>query len=313
MASILFDHNENSVQILKSNFRKDIKLSVSENFTYSDHFSVLTEENEFIGVRVHQYLSDLELKGAKAEIKFKDFLDENEIPFLYIGQSHQGIERSNALQDKLKSRRPDFLVNFREIGTLFFDVKCRQKKGFIKSSKKYFHLSQYELEGLSKLSALHIPVWIAFIDEHDISFKSKVDSFYLASISDIKDFYDQLIKKLDVNDQAVLDCIRIPEELITQIDGKSLSFKIGFSKFSDDKVISDFAEKYYAIFQNIRDVLRNYIRNNTVFKSHIIEATIKQTSSFAFRYEVSKILAQMIENGSVIYEPKKPLKLKGEL
>lgn len=310
MAYINFDPNTNSIRLIKGIVKNDTELTEFE--TPDRHFSIFKEKEEFKGIKLNNYLSNLELKGSKAENLFKSLLDENNVPFLYIGQGPLGLERSNVLKDKMKSKRPDFLVNLPDMGILFFDVKCRQKKGFPTSSKTYFQLFKNEIIGLINLhEQLLVPVWIAFIDEYIISDDSPTKPvFYLIPISLLKKYYDQLKENLTERENEMLTSIRIPDELLYEVKEK-FAFKVGVSNINE-VLAKSFAKSYKGLIRRIEDRIKDCIRSNSVLKSNLSQTIIKDTSKFAFKNEVEIILQKLICEKVIEYEPYKPLTLLGE-
>ena len=310
MAYINFDPKSNSIRLVKGIVKNDIELIEVE--TPDRNYSIFKEKEEFKGIKLNNYLSELELKGTKAENLFKSLMDENDVPFLYIGQGPLGLERSNVLKDKMKSKRPDFLVNLPDMGILFFDVKCRQKKGFPTSSKTYFQLFKNEIIGLINLhEQLLVPVWIAFIDEYIISDDTSTrPEFYLIPISLLKKYFDQLKENLTERENDMLTSIRIPDELMYEVKDK-FAFKVGVSNINEELAIS-FAKSYKGLIRRIEDKIKECIRSNSVLKTNLSQAIIKDTSKFAFRNEVETILQKLIHEKVIEYEPYKPLTLLGE-
>jgi hypothetical protein len=129
MSYINYKSDENAIYVCKGYYRTfDRLISESEN----ENFVTLKNGEKFNGVKIKNFLSEKELDGLKCEEKFKKLLEQNNIPFLYIGQGPFGIERSGILIEQTKSKRADFILNIPDMGTLLFDVKCRSKIGFKK-------------------------------------------------------------------------------------------------------------------------------------------------------------------------------------
>lgn len=311
MAYIDFDPKTNSIKLIKG-IVKQTDNELTEIEANGGIYSIYKDKEEFKGIKLNDYLSDLELKGAKAENLFKSLLDSNDVPFLYIGQGPLGMERSNVLKQKMNSKRPDFLVNLPDMGILFFDVKCRQKKGFPTSSKTYFQLFKSEIIGLINLhEQLLVPVWVAFIDEFIVSDDSSTNpEFYLIPISLLKKYYEGLVSNLTEREKEMLTSIRIPDELLNEVKDK-FSFNVGVSNINKD-LGQTFAKYYKGMIRRIEDKIKECIRSKTVLKSNLSQTIIKETGKFAFRNEVENILKQLIEEKVVEYEPSKPLKLSGE-
>ena len=206
MAYIDYDQTRNSISLIRgiANFYNQLSYVEADG-----NFQIIEEEGKFKGIKVYEFLSRLELKGLKAEIKFKNLLENNSIPYLYVGQGPLGIEKSNVLKETTKSKRPDFLVNLPDIGILFFDVKCRQKIGFPRKPSKYFQIFVKEAQGLINLhEQLLISVWIAFYDESNVD-KESSDTFYLLPISLLKSYMKSLFQKLGERDSRIVSSLRI--------------------------------------------------------------------------------------------------------
>jgi len=310
MAYIDFDPKFNSIKLIKGIVKHETELT--EIKAKGDKYSIYKEKDEFKGIKLNDYLSELELKGAKAENLFKSLLDENDVPFLYIGQGPLGMERSNVLKEKMNSKRPDFLVNLPDMGILFFDVKCRQKKGFPTSSKTYFQLFKSEIVGLINLhEQLLVPVWIAFIDEYIVSDETSTKpEFYLIPISLLKKYFDQLKDNLTDRENEMLTSVRIPDELLYEVKDK-FAFKVGVSNINGE-LAKTFAKSYKGLIRRIEDKIKECIRTKSVLKTNLSQTIIKDTSKFAFRNEVESILSKLISEKVIEFEPKKPLTLLGE-
>jgi hypothetical protein len=308
MAYIDFDHQHNTLKAIRGIISYDTRL---EEKVDPLGFSTYTEQGQLKGICLPDYLSDLELKGIKAENYFKELLDNNNIPYLYIGQGPIGIERSLVLKDKMKSKRPDFLVNLPDIGILFYDVKCRKKQGFPNSSRKYFQVFKTEIEGLINLhEQLLVPVWVAFIDESIVSADTTEPEFYLAPISLIKRYITLLKSNLGDREFKIITSIRLPDELFNEIKG-IFSFKVGISIVKEETAKS-FANSYKGLIRRIEDKIKDRIRKSSVLKTHLAHSIIDETKDFAFKAEVEIIIKQLIDEKIIIYEPNKPLTLQGE-
>ncbi len=312
MAYIHFDSQTNSIKVIRGLVTPTTEFI--EIDSKGNNYSIFKnqETNDFIGVKLNSYMSPLELKGFKAETVFKLMLEKNNVPFLYVGQGPLGIEKSNILKDKMNSKRPDFLVNLPDIGTLFFDVKCRQKKGFPNNRKTFFQLFDSEINSLINLhEQLLVPVWVAFVDESQLMDGTLEESkFFIVPISTLKKYCDRLKQNLNEREIKMLTSIRIPDEFLFEIN-TAFTFKVGITSV-DDELVKEFSKKYKGLIRKIEDQIKNCIRTQKVLKSNLTQTLIKETGSFAFRNEVEKILSTLIEEKVVVYEPKKLLSLLGE-
>ena len=311
MAYTEFDASENSIKVLKGIISKH-DFPFTETIEQGGLFSIFKENEIFKGIKLNDYLSHLELKGVKAEKLFKDLLEKNDVPCLYIGQGPHGVEKSNVLKDKMKSRRPDFLVNLPDMGILFFDVKCRLRKGFPSNPKTYFQLFRTEIDGLINLhERLLVPVWIAFIDESCVSDeKNMLTEFFLTPISSIKKYYDSLKSNLTERENKLITSIRIPDELLYSVKD-TFTFKVGMSNVNEELAIN-FAKSYKGLLRRIEDKIKECIRNQKVLKTQLSQTIIEETRQYAFKAEVDLILKTLIEEKVIEYEAYKPLALQGE-
>ena len=126
-------------------------------------------------------------KGKMAEKSFKDFLNDNKIPFYYIDQSKDSFSKIFQIKN---IKRPDYIV-YTEKGVFHIDVKCRKKYSLVSKEEERFSLSQKDIE---KLFNFHYKLcsntWIAFTDE-------KAKDFFYAPISKIYDYYIYIINGIN--------------------------------------------------------------------------------------------------------------------
>ena len=85
MSYINYKSEENSIYVCKG-FSKSFENLNSES--ENENFEILNNKNIFSGIRIKRFLSERELDGLKCEEQFKRLLEENSVPFLYIGQGH---------------------------------------------------------------------------------------------------------------------------------------------------------------------------------------------------------------------------------
>ena len=98
-------------------------------------------------------------KERLAEMKFKEWLDCNNIPYWYI---QQNIETFSIALKKYMSKRPDFFILVPNIGFILTDVEYKQPlekyEKFaidLEESKKYSNLQKY----------FNLQVWYVFSSE----------------------------------------------------------------------------------------------------------------------------------------------------
>ena len=63
-------------------------------------------------------------KGNETEIKFKEWLDKHNIPYLYLQQDTQTL--SPAFKKYFSGKRPDFLILIPHLGFIFVDTKYKK-------------------------------------------------------------------------------------------------------------------------------------------------------------------------------------------
>jgi hypothetical protein len=306
MSYITTDFEKNIIQIFPNNSKKPNSLKRTNLNKLAD---ALHDNNELVGIEVKDLYLKEEKKGLKAENCFKQKLEDNKIPYLYIGQNPIGLHKSEVLLKDMKSKRPDFFVQIPNLGGVFFDVKCRKKIGFVKEGKKFFQLTIGEIDALKRLQDyLMTPVWIAFADEYDVYKKSTFD-FNIVSISNIYDFLSKIKEHINKEIYNNISCLRIPNRLMSKVD-KEFKFQIGFSKLQEE-LISEYAELNKGLVNRLQDDIKNYIRNNEVYKSKL-DSELNINIKYAFRFEIRKVLESLIESNIVIWNKYEYLTLVGE-
>ena len=65
-----------------------------------------------------------EEKGFEAETRFREWLEKNNIPYIYLQQDTQTI--SSAFKKYFSGKRPDFLILIPNLGFIFVDVKYKK-------------------------------------------------------------------------------------------------------------------------------------------------------------------------------------------
>ena len=308
MSYIDFNYEDNSILICKGDAknRKEIKKNiVNENYT---EYSL---EGKFNGLEIKDFLSEIEKDGLKGELRFKELLEENNIPFLYIGQGPFGIERSGILIEKTKSKRADFLVNIQDMGTILFDAKCRNKITFHNTDEKYFSIFTSELEALSNLqNSILMPVWLAFTDRQLINKKEK-SIFYFISISTIVKFHMGIKKHIkDRNEFNEISVLRIPNILLTKIENQ-IVFEVGYKNI-DEELLEKYATKNIGLNRVLKDKIKEIIRTRDCHKSNVHKELIKDKIYCSFPTEVYFKIESLINENIIEYKPGNYLKLVGE-
>ena len=95
----------------------------------------------------------------EAEVKFKEWLDKHNIPYLYINQDINTF--SSVFKDKLK--RPDFMVLLPNFGFIFVDVKYKE----ISPRFGNFCIDTIETQKFSSLQRkFNLQVWYVLSNKH---------------------------------------------------------------------------------------------------------------------------------------------------
>lgn len=308
MSYIDYDIENNKLLVAKGSYIKRKNLRVTdENSNYTE-FEL---EDEFGGVEINNFLSTYERDGQLGENRFKRLLDDNNIPYLYVGQGPAGTDRSGILIDKTESKRPDFLVNIKDMGTLLFDAKCKRKIGFHNSDETYFSLFTDEITKLENLQkSILMPVWLAFTEKNGID-KNEKPTFYFISISTIISYWDGLFDYYgENNDFERLSVLRLPNELFTKIKDKII-FEVGHQQIQDS-LLKKFALHHIGLNRLLKDKIKEIIRFKKVYKSHVFSEVKRKNVNYCYPYEIRKLIEDMHHDGVIDYQERKPLQLIGE-
>ncbi|MDR2865720.1 MAG: hypothetical protein LBV68_08940, partial [Spirochaetaceae bacterium] len=182
-----------------------------------------------------------ENKGQFYEFKFKKYLDNSGISFLYIDQDY-GSQAANFANSDIK--RPDFLIYLHCIGHIFIDVKSRTKIPYEHENQdSTFYLSANEIDSLFLVqSSMFLPLWIAFVEiDKDIKFSQDIRKiinnhetlepvFYLVPITTIKNYKDRIQKSIkkqsDVQEIFKHLFVRIPMQYCKKLTEDSSMFTV---------------------------------------------------------------------------------------
>lgn len=104
--------------------------------------------------------------GDIAEIMFKDWLDKNKIPYLYIQQDKDTF--SSVFRFENYGKRPDFMILLPNFGFIFVDVKNKR----IDPKYKTFCLDEKETKTYSSFQRkFNLQIWYVISNE-DYDFKT---------------------------------------------------------------------------------------------------------------------------------------------
>jgi hypothetical protein len=227
-----------------------IKDSPAINF--NDGYIEYWEEGEFISNlefydKIKNYEEPFLKRWEKAEFVFAEYLNNNDIPFIYLNQS-DGNFYSKVLRNN-NIKRPDFLVFF-DKKPLFIDVKARNT----------YSINKKDFEKTKALKNEYlINVFFAIIDINKIEQKK----FYFLSFDVINKYVD-IIKKNNNNtlkwsfyyySKSLLE----EKIIIKNIDEKDLE-----KKYDDDKSNKNhrLSEKQSDNNNFYSDILTNYLDDN---------------------------------------------------
>lgn len=309
MAYIHNDPQSNCIDVVSgySNSSRELK----EEAVAPD-IMLLHEGKELVGVRIRNIFEKNEILGAKGEEYIKAFMERNGVPYLYVGQGPTGVAKSEVLKNDLQAHRPDFLIHLPDLGTLFFDVKCRRKKAFNEKGETCFYLFKNELESLMKLqSSLFIPVWLAFLDSDSMNRNEVRPSINLVCVSQLQDYWTAMKKSLTEREVQSLGVIRLPGALFQVVKDK-LEFKIGIQLVSED-LVSRYVGLHKGIIRRIEDEVRGFIRRNPALKTGFARTMLSiQRLPFLLDTDVTAAMVSMIQENIISHESRKPLTLVGE-
>ncbi len=100
-------------------------------------------------------------KGKKTELRFKEWLDKHQIPYLYIQQNIDTFSSAFKMS-YFKGKRPDFMILIPNLGFIFVDVKYKN----INKQYKTYPLDVDETKKFSNLQRkFNLPIWYALSNE----------------------------------------------------------------------------------------------------------------------------------------------------
>ena len=99
-------------------------------------------------------------KGSETEIRFKEWLNKHNIPYLYLQQDTQTL--SIAFKKYFSGKRPDFLVLIPNLGFIFVDVKYKK----LNSEYKTYPIDSEETKKYSSIQRkFNLNIWYALSNE----------------------------------------------------------------------------------------------------------------------------------------------------
>ena len=111
-------------------------------------------------------INESKKKGNETEIKFKEWLDKHNIPYLYLQQDMKTM--SVAFQKYFSGKRPDFLILIPNLGFIFVDVKYRK----LNQDYKNYPIDSEETKKYSSLQRkFNLNIWYVLSNE-DLDYKT---------------------------------------------------------------------------------------------------------------------------------------------
>jgi hypothetical protein len=309
MTYVSYDPESNFYDVIRGVYNGSREFREQES---AKDISLLLEGKEVAGVRIRNIFERNEVLGAKGEEYVKAFMERNGVPCLYVGQGPAGVQKSEVLKTTLQAHRPDFLIHLPDLGTLFFDVKCRWRRAFNEKGEACFYLFRSEMESLIKLHFnLFIPVWIAFLDSHAINRNEPKPVMHLVCASQLDAFWKEMKRHMSEREAHALGVIRIPMALFQEVKDK-LEFQIGVRKIPDE-LISRYADLHRGMIRRVQDEVRVFIRKNQVLETALPRKMLtSEKLPFLLDADVKAALNSLIQENVVRFEDQKPLALVGE-
>ncbi len=105
-------------------------------------------------------------KGNEAELRFKEWLEKHNIPYLYLQQDTQTI--STAFKKYFSGKRPDFLILIPNLGFIFVDIKYKK----LNPDYKTYPIDSDETKKYSSLQRkFNLNIWYVLSNE-DFDYKT---------------------------------------------------------------------------------------------------------------------------------------------
>ncbi len=99
-------------------------------------------------------------KGNETEIKFKEWLNKHNIPYLYLQQDTQTL--SIAFKKYFSGKRPDFLILIPNLGFIFVDTKYKK----INKEYKTYPIDAKETKKYSSIQRkFNLNIWYVLSNE----------------------------------------------------------------------------------------------------------------------------------------------------
>ncbi len=320
MANIIRNCEENKLKIFKG-FHKDH--SEYEYLQVDQNIEFMKDRKRIIGICLKNFFQKNELLSYYAEDAIKKYLTKNKINFMNTGLFFEARDESKSISFDIDSQRPDFLINSKNFGSTFLDVKARRslKKKLKDLEIDYFYLNEDEILSLKTVQdKMAIPVWLIIKDINDFDEEAKKyrhQKFYFTTLSAIYNYYSILKRKFTKHKMNVFS-YRIPISILYETNSLD---KIEFQKTLPGKLIDNMVELTKLAILEAEEIIKNYIREEKVFKSYLAHNLVfgsKEHSKFGSALpnfsvqDINSILWNLIDRGVVKYEKEKFLTLAKE-
>jgi hypothetical protein len=300
LALLRYDLENNSLDILQRYLRPSSLLHAREA---THGFCYLEDGGHVVGLRIENILNRYALIGAKGEEDFRAFLDSNQIPAYRLDQSWEGVGRTMHLTKRLKARRPDFLIKIGPKTSVYIDVKSHAKAKLTEEGPQFDLVFDEDIDKLDNFqNAFGVPVWICFHDRHCTNIESR---FSVASIGAIvsfraklRDCFPQLANLTPV--------LRLPASLVHSFSAHIFGDVKGASV--DDGAVEQIGTQTVALLAFVRGQTLRHLRAFPTMRSDI-GRVISKAVEMAYAREVDAIVDDLINQGQVRYQPRKPLRV----
>lgn len=283
-----FELDKDFVELYKTNKNK----TELKQIKIDEDLVVLKDKNDKLhGVRLNKVFHENVRLGLSKEIEFKNYLDKNNFPYLYIAQSPEGLDKSESLFEA-DCKRPDFLVNVNNVSTMFVDVKARTPISFLE--EECFCIEENDIKKLYKLkNSFHIPLTVAFC--------SKANSdFFFIQIDEIYK-YTEYLKEHKIDNNLM---IRIPKFFLTK---SLLDAPVNCDKKNSE--IEKNAIEVNTIVKDFREKSINIIQNKYVTKTDFINLQKENYKTILFENEIKNLFDTMVSENIIIHYREEPLSI----
>jgi hypothetical protein len=105
--------------------------------------------------------SEIKSLGDKTELRFKEWLDKQNIPYLYIQQDKDTF--SSVFKNESYGKRPDFMILLPNFGFIFIDIKNKK----IDTKYKTFCIDENEAKIYSSFQRIfNLQIWYVISNEN---------------------------------------------------------------------------------------------------------------------------------------------------